>query len=79
MEQFPNQRAYVYSIPIQIDSTSVLRFRAFKDGYTPSITETRTYFINEQTDLPVFSLVTDPANFFSDTSGIYVIGNKRNN
>ena len=70
----PEPTSIVYSIPIQIDSTSVLRFRAFKNGYTPSITETRTYFINEQTDLPVFSLVTDPANFFSDTSGIYVAG-----
>ncbi len=70
----PNSSSNIYSIPLQIDSTSVLRFRAFKDGYTPSITETRTYFINESTDLPVFSLVTDPANFFSDTSGIYVAG-----
>ncbi len=70
----PESTSSVYIIPLQIDSTSVLRFRAFKDGYTPSITETRTYFINEQTDLPVFSLVTDPENFFSDTSGIYVIG-----
>jgi len=70
----PNSSSDIYSTPLQIDSTSIIRFRAFKDGYTPSITETRTYFINEITDLPVFSLVTDPANFFSDTSGIYVIG-----
>lgn len=70
----PEPTSRVYSNPVEIDSTSVLRFRAFKDGYTPSLTETRTYFINEITDLPVFSLVTDPANFFSDTSGIYVIG-----
>jgi hypothetical protein len=70
----PTTSSNVYSSPLQINSTSVLRFRSFKDGYTPSIAETRTYFINETTDLPVFSLVTDPANFFSDTSGIYVIG-----
>ena len=70
----PTSSSDIYSIPLQIDSTTVIRFRAFKDGYTPSLTETRTYFINETTDLPVFSLVTDPANFFSDTSGIYVIG-----
>ncbi len=72
--RIPNELNDIYSTPIQIDSTSVLRFRAFKDGYTPSLTETRTYFINELTDLPVFSLVTDPDNFFSDTSGIYVAG-----
>ena len=70
----PTSSSDIYSVPLQIDSISVLRFRAFKDGYTASTTETRTYFINETTDLPVFSLVTDPANFFSDTSGIYVIG-----
>ncbi len=72
--KIPSAGSDIYTVPLQIASTTVLRFRAFKDGYTPSITETRTYFINEQTDLPVFSLVTDPANFFSDTSGIYVIG-----
>ena len=70
----PNTSSDIYSTSLQVDSTTVVRFRAFKDGYTPSLTETRTYFINETTDLPVFSLVTDPANFFSDTSGIYVIG-----
>lgn len=72
--KIPSDASDVYSIPLQIDSTSVLRIRAFKNGYTPSLTETRTYFINESTDLPVFSLVTDPDNFFSDTSGIYVAG-----
>lgn len=63
-----------YTIPLQMDSTSVLSVKAFKDGYTPSKTETRTYFINVETDLPVFSIVTNPTNFFSDTSGIYVAG-----
>src|SRR5690606_290665 len=72
--KIPSSSSIVYSLPLQVDSTTVLRFRAFKDGYSPSITETRTYFINETTDLPVFSLVTDPDNFFSDTSGIYVAG-----
>ena len=72
----PSSSSKIFPASLQIDSNSVLRFRAFKSGYSPSITETRTYFINEKTDLPVFSLVTDPANFFSDTTGIYVIGTK---
>ena len=50
----PNSSSDIYSTPLQIDSTTVLRFRAFKDGYTPSITETRTYFINETTDFRCF-------------------------
>jgi len=70
----PVQSSKVYTSPIQIDSTTVLRTRAFMSGYVPSETVTTTYFLNEQTDLPVISLITDPANFFSDTSGIYVIG-----
>ncbi|KAF0139517.1 MAG: hypothetical protein FD122_3186 [Stygiobacter sp.] len=72
----PGVSSKIYQTSLQVDSNSVLRFRAFKNGYSPSITETRTYFINEKTDLPVFSLVTDPANFFSDTTGIYVIGTR---
>jgi len=72
--KIPAASSSIYPDSLTIDSTSVLRYRAFKDGFTPSTTETRTFFINETTDLPVFSLVTDPANFFSDTSGIYVAG-----
>jgi len=63
-----------YTSPITIDSTMVLRVGAFKEGSIPSNVLTSTYFINEPTVLPVFSLVTDPENFFSDTGGIYVAG-----
>jgi hypothetical protein len=70
----PVSSSATYTTPLQIDSTSVLSVKSFKDGYTSSKTETRTYFINVETDLPVFSIVTNPANFFSDTSGIYVAG-----
>lgn len=72
--EIPTTASNLYTSALQFDSTSTLRVRAFKEGHTPSITETQTFFINEQTDLPVFSLITDPANFFSDTSGIYVAG-----
>jgi hypothetical protein len=70
----PMQNSTLYSSPITIDSTQAIRVRAFKEGMLPSRIATSTYFINIQTDLPVFSLTTDPENFFSDTSGIYVIG-----
>lgn len=59
---------------IPVDSTSVFRFRAFRAGALASAPLSVSYFINETATLPVFSLVTDPDNFFSDTSGIYVIG-----
>lgn len=70
----PIETSTVYQFPIRVDSTTVLRFRAFKNGFTSSLVESRTYFINEKSDLPVFSLVTDPSNFFSDVTGIYVAG-----
>lgn len=70
----PTAASPLYTAPVLIDSTRVLRVKAFKDGALPSLDVTATYFINEPTELPVFSLVTDPENFFSDTSGIYVIG-----
>lgn len=70
----PSNSSNIYSTPIQIDSTIVLRVRVFKDGYLPSKTLSRTFLISENTQLPVFSLITDPENFFSDTSGIYVAG-----
>ena len=70
----PTKNSSVYTGSIKIDSTSVLRVRGFKDGFLPSNTVTSSYFINEQTELPIFSIVTDPANFFSDSIGIYVEG-----
>ncbi len=70
----PGPSSMLYAAPISIESTQVLRVRVFKSGFVPSATVTASYFIAEQTALPVFSLVTDPENFFSDTSGIYVEG-----
>lgn len=70
----PTKNSSPFTSPIKIDSTSILRVKAFKDGFLPSNAVTFSYFINEKSELPVFSIVTDPANFFSDTSGIYVEG-----
>lgn len=70
----PKANSRLYSSPVQLDSTTVIRAKTFKLQSLPSKTVTNTYFINVTTDLPVFSLSTDPANFFSDTAGIYVQG-----
>ncbi len=70
----PTKTSSIFTGSIQIDSTCVLRIRSFKDGFLPSNILTYSYFINEQTELPVFSIVTDPVNFFSDSIGIYVAG-----
>jgi len=58
---------------IAIDSTRVLSLRSFKENYLPSEIVNYSYFINEQTDYPVFSIVFPPAYFFGD-NGLYVYG-----
>jgi hypothetical protein len=70
----PKTNSLLYTGPVHIDSTLILKVRAFKEGCKESDLLTAMYFINENTQLPVFSLSTDPDNFFSDTSGIYVEG-----
>jgi len=70
----PNERSPLYSSPINISSTTVVRARAFAVGKVPGTIITHSYFIDEPINLPVISLVTDPANFFDDQIGIYVIG-----
>lgn len=70
----PTVNSTIYSNPITIDTTTTLTVKAFKNNFVPSKSIVNTYFINFETALPVFSIVTDPDNFFSDTSGIYVTG-----
>ena len=68
----PTLSSFVYKANIQIDTTTVITVKAFKDNFAPSKAIVNTYFTNFQADLPVFSIATDPANFFSDATGIYV-------
>jgi len=65
----------LYSIPIVIDKTTVVRARVFKPEMMPGPVITNTYFINENMDgrgLPVVSLASEPENFWDAQKGIYV-------
>lgn len=70
----PDESAYQYTVPILMNSTTAIRVRSFAAGKLPGEIITQTYLINEDVNLPVISLVTDPANLFDDEKGIYVIG-----
>ena len=70
----PDSASAVYTEPILITKTSALRARAFEPGELPSLTVTQTYLIDEVINLPVISIVTDSANFFDDSIGIYITG-----
>lgn len=70
----PKETSQIYSIPISIPSTKVLRAKSFQTGLLPSETITNTYFINFNSPLTVVSISTDPGNFFDEENGIYTLG-----
>ena len=69
-----NDLPYVYSIPLT--NTTVIRARAFLEGWLPSDVESKTYILEEDEpdSLPVVFLSTDPNNFFDNDTGIYAMG-----
>lgn len=70
----PSVASNVYNEPIFIESTKVLRARAFSSDAMPSLTTTASYFLGETHGLPVVSVSTDPGNLWDDLVGIYVKG-----
>lgn len=70
----PDETSDIYTAPISIASTSVVRARVFQNGYIPSITQTRTFLIDANHNIPIISLVTEPDNLFDEQRGIYVHG-----
>ncbi len=70
----PTPNSPVYSSPIAIATTKVLRARTFAAGRISSATITHTYLINVPANLPAISLATDPAHMFDNIIGIFVQG-----
>ncbi len=68
----PKSTSPLYSGPISITATTVLRARCFEAGRTPGPILTRTYFRGEtQGTVPYISVVADPVTMFGNTIGIY--------
>jgi len=72
----PIQTSAVFEAPFAMDSSIVIRARAFSiDGSKlPSEIITNSYFIDYSSELPVFSISTDPYNLWDWDHGIYVLG-----
>ena len=70
----PDSLSQKYKSPIQVNSTAVFRVKAYSQGFLPSRTNTNTYLINFQSELPIVSLSTNPENFFDEETGIYTMG-----
>lgn len=72
----PDVSEFAYTGSISIPNTRIIRARVFPTVSTelPSKILTRTYLINENFDLPVFSIATDSVNLWDANYGIYVLG-----
>ncbi len=72
----PTINSLTFDYPIPVNSSTVIRARAFLDEWLPSKTESKTYIFGEDEPdrLPVIFLSTDPDNFFNEDTGIYAMG-----
>ena len=70
----PNENSNLYTGPLTIDETSIVRAKAFKDGYISLHSNTRNYFFNINSNHPIIHLVSDEYNLFDYNYGIYAYG-----
>lgn len=69
----PNESSYLYTQPVTINQTTVLRARTFNHELHPGDISTATYLINEDITMAVVSVTTDPPNLYDDEYGIFVL------
>ena len=67
----PTVGGQVYTAPVAVTETTVLRAVALHDGVPVSVVTTATYLVGESTGLPGLSLVTEPAHLWDEETGIY--------
>ena len=64
-----------YTQPFNINENTIISYRSFSANKLPSKLNDRTFIFEENNhQLPVFSIHTEPNNLWSDESGIYVSG-----
>ena len=73
----PTVAGQVYTVPLVLKQTGVLRAVALRDGVPISTVTTATYLVGESTGLPVVSLVTEPAHLWDEAAGIYINASER--
>ena len=71
----PTRTSYLYSSPININKTTVVKAKLFKDGKLSPRSSTQSYiFFPRDITLPVISISTDNKYFYDNKIGIYVEG-----
>ncbi len=74
----PNENSLVYTKPIKIDKTTIIRARSLEKGKFLSKIVNKTYLINEDISLPVVSLAIDKKYLYDEDYGIYTEGKHEN-
>jgi len=70
----PTLHSSKYNSPITIETSKVVKAIFIEDGKLPSPVITKSFFINENIELPILSISTEPKNLWDDEIGIYTIG-----
>ena len=70
----PGSTSAIYTLPLNLDSTTTVRAKVFVVGLLPSPTVTNTYIIGQEFHLPAFCITTDSLNLWDYNTGIYVLG-----
>ncbi len=71
----PNTNSAIYTNPISINVTTVVRARVIIEDQLPGEVVTHSYFFNEDFEargLPVVSIVTNPDHFWDPAIGLYM-------
>lgn len=68
----PSSRSPVYTKPVMISKNTIIRAAVIGQN-APASPISATYLM-EPSALPVFSIITDPANLWSKDKGIYILG-----
>ncbi len=67
----PDQSSDLFTNNLRVNKTTVVRSRAYADGFLPSPVSTDTYIIRDSIDRPILSLSTHPDNLWDRQTGIY--------
>lgn len=70
----PDNTDLLYTGPIMVSSTTIIRAAAILPGLGSSKIETGTYAINESNNIPMVFLTAEPDFFWEDSIGIYCTG-----
>lgn len=70
----PSRESTLYTGPIEVKKTTVIRARAFAEDLLGSTTAGSTFFINDESPCEVVSFYTDDALLYSNKSGMMVKG-----